>query len=496
MYRAMETLARFLGPEQVTSSTLAGKPWWQWMEETATYWQNLTHGCNTPACGPRVAQVMAPVEMDGVPCDMAGVYYGCPSSVPSAGTCKINQNQPMMITTLPATFGESVHVSFPAGATHKWWNIGIGNQTKDGTVVLDLYEPDGKRYAGVPYLRGKTTGKNCAAILWGNTNTSWCKNGTASWCMGAAPVLPDGLADYGTETNLLECVPTYTHKVASLNAANAWMMRGSATVAEGRGATVRAAELRALADNISALVRTKLYVPGESDGGFWYAEQPDGSKVPVRHVIDFISIATALAGDLSAAQKRQMAGFVRRELLTDHWMRALSLNDSSLMHPSANSDRKDHGPLGAYDGWLGETVQALAMIGEYKEALQLTRAMAIAFEDGPGGQAHQVFTQNGKTLRPPRKAAADQQWFELAGSVTANRVVTALFGVEPRLELNSTGEPSSFLRDAATPRGFDGKLSGLRIRGKLYTVQSTHSGRQYFKVHCLSLCASCVSMFL
>ena len=100
---------------------------------------------------------------------------------------------------------------------------------------------------------------------------------------------------------------------------------------------------------------------------------------------------------------------MKRELLTETWMRALSLSDSSLLHPSANSDRKDHGPLGAYDGWPGETVQAFAMIGEYGAALDLVRTMAAAYDDGPGGQAHQVFTQNGKTLRRTRKAAADQQ---------------------------------------------------------------------------------------
>ena len=76
----------------------------------------------------------------------------------------------MAITTMPASFGQSVHVSFPAGGAHKWWNLGIGNQTNDGAIVLDLYEPDGKQYAGVPWLRGKVSGKNCAAILWENTN--------------------------------------------------------------------------------------------------------------------------------------------------------------------------------------------------------------------------------------------------------------------------------------------------------------------------------------
>ena len=349
MYRGMETLARLLGPKEVTASTLGGKPFWQWMEETATYWQNLTLGCNTPACGPGTQnQAQAAVEATAasVPCKLEGVYYGCGGPTPSATSCKGPKNMPMTITTMGAPYGASVHVDFPAGATNKWWSVGIGNETTDGTVTLSLYEPGGQPYATPPYLVGKTSGKNCDAIEWANTKTSWCRNGTSSWCTGVPQIAPDGLADYGTETHLLECVPTYTHKVAALNAANAWMMRGSATVAEGRGEAGRAAELRALADNISSLVRTKLYVEGNTDGGFWYAEQPNGYKVPVRHVIDFISIGTALADDLSPTQKRQMSGFVKRELLAGHWMRALSLNDSSLLHPSANSDRKDHGPLG------------------------------------------------------------------------------------------------------------------------------------------------------
>jgi hypothetical protein len=451
------------------------------MEEIATYWRNLTLGCNTPACGPRGrAKQQQQQHAGAVPtvgkehgglCNVEGVYYGCDGPTPSAASCKGAFDQPMTITSMPAPYGQSVHVNFPAGISHKWWSVGIGNQTRDGSITLALYQPNGQPYETPSYLRGTSTA-GCAGLLWKNTNTSWCRNASTSWCTGKPQVQVDGLADYGTETHLLECVPTYIHKVASLNAANAWMMRGSATIAEGRGEVDRAAELRALADNVSALVRTKLYVPGDTNGGVWLAEQPDGSKVAVRHVIDFISVGTTLADDLSSAQKRQMTSFVKRELLTEHWMRALSLNDSSLLHPSANSDRKDHGPLGAYDGWPGETIQALAMMGEYEEALKLTQMMASAYDDGPGGQAHQVFTQGGKTLRPTRKAAADQQWFELAGSVTANRIITALFGVEPPLELNATGEAASLLRDAGTPRGFDGTLSGLRVRGKLYTVES------------------------
>ena len=155
---------------------------------------------------------------------------------------------------------------------------------------------------------------------------------------------------------------------------------------------------------------------------------------------------------------------------------------SSSLAPSTltRSDRKDHGPFGAYDGWLGETVHALALFGEYAAALDLVRAMAPVYDRGPGGQSHQVFSRNHTSLEMADKAAADQQYLALSGSVVANRVITSLFGVAPPLALQDTPgaspDPKTFLADPSTPRGFDGSLSGVRIRGKLYTVTSTSVG--------------------
>ena len=57
------------------------------------------------------------------------------------------------------------------------------------------------------------------------------------------------------------------------------------------------------------------------------------------------AVAPQLAEDLSATQKREMVGFVQRELLTPNWMRALSVQDAA----APASDRKDHGPFGAYE---------------------------------------------------------------------------------------------------------------------------------------------------
>lgn len=48
-----------------------------------------------------------------------------------------------------------------------------------------------------------------------------------------------------------------------------------------------------------------------------------------------------------------MVAFTKRELLTPAWMRALSTQDAA----AAQSDRADHGPRGAWDGWVGLTAQ-------------------------------------------------------------------------------------------------------------------------------------------
>ena len=62
---------------------------------------------------------------------------------------------------------------------------------------------------------------------------------------------------------------------------------------KGLGDNATAAMLRAAADKLSALVRSKLYVGGDA-GGFWACEQPDGRLVQVRHIIDFISIGASV----------------------------------------------------------------------------------------------------------------------------------------------------------------------------------------------------------
>src|SRR4051812_34448821 len=114
-----------------------------------------------------------------------------------------------------------------------------------------------------------------------------------------------GLADYGGLNNLLECVNTYVHEVASLNAANVFNLRIAAQLADRRGDSSKAAELRRAAQELAAQVQ-KLYVEGK---GFWHARFPDGSLKQVRHIYDFITVLNTMSDDLSASQKREMTDF-------------------------------------------------------------------------------------------------------------------------------------------------------------------------------------------
>ena len=117
--------------------------------------------------------------------------------------------------------------------------------------------------------------------------------------------------------------------------------------------------------------------------------------------------------------------------------------------------------------------------------------MAPVYDRGPGGQSHQVFSRTNPNPNPnpnpnhsefeiADKAAADQQYLALSGSVVANRIISSLFGVDPPLTLTTPGTPppapETFLRDSSTARGFEGTLSGVMIRGKSYTVTSNSSG--------------------
>lgn len=269
------------------------------------------------------------------------------------------------------------------------------------------------------------------------------------------------LADYGAAYNLLECVPTYTHVVASLNAANIWMMREMADLWEIKGKHGRARALRAQANKLLPEV-LQLYVPGK---GYFNTRQPNGRLTAVRHCVDFFTVSECLHHDLPATMKNQMAGFVNSQLLTEHWMRALSLKDPA----AKDSNRPDHGPMGAYDAWPPFTMEAMCRLGHWRDAVDFLRRCEPTTHEGPYGQSHELLTRRRDS--PVRKAARGGQMYNCtAGTAFAEILIRNFFGFRP----NWSGQAELF--DPQRPRGFLGRLSGIRCAGKLLAITSTAGG--------------------
>ena len=299
------------------------------------------------------------------------------------------------------------------------------------------------------------------------------------WSSDARYNVSGYLADYGAAANLLECVPTYIHRVAGVNAANAYMSRTLAAWAEHWAGDVALAErLRSDASGIAADILARLYVapspPGSASGGYFKALFPNGTACEVRHVMDFVY--TSLYLELPRAVAAEMDTFVRRELLVPHWMRALSLNDSAAPY----SNRSDHGPSGAYVGWPPLTLRSLAAHGDYLGSLSLLQDMAFVVSLGPFGQAIEV-----RPPGDPYKPMPVTLYNEMAGASFADTTIRSIFGFSPSLDLPGMPPATTPLVDATAPRGFDGVLSGVQWRGARYDVVSRAAQGLSLRPHAL-----------
>jgi len=277
------------------------------------------------------------------------------------------------------------------------------------------------------------------------------------------------LADYGENQNLLECAPAYVGRVASCNAQNILMMREDAALQELKDNAAHARELRDEAEELLPSVLS-LYKPGD---GVWYGLHNDGQRVELRHCVDYIYVGNALTSDLTPDVRREMTDFVKRELLMRDWMRAMSLKDTA----AAISDRPDHGPMGAYDGWPALTVSTMWRLGFPDEAFDFYCRTAEVTREGPFAQAREFYgPRRNQYDAPVRIAERDGCMKEcISGAAFANVVISTFFGFAPSLD------GKSLLSDPHTPRPFTGKLLNLSTRGKRFTISAGASGVDCFQ---------------
>lgn len=277
------------------------------------------------------------------------------------------------------------------------------------------------------------------------------------------PKDPHGLADYGENHDLLECAPAYTHFVASCNAQNVWMMRRMAEWHTLHGEPDRARELQ---QKVAALLPAVLGLY-KTGAGVWNAYHTDGTMVELRHCVDFIYVGNALHGDLTAVQKSEMIAFVKSELFMRDWMRAMSQRDAAAAH----SDRPDHGPMGAYDGWIPLTVGTMWRLGDPMAAYDFYRRTAVVTKEGPFAQAREFYGPKKNDYDAPVRVAMRQGCMKecISGVAFNDVVINTFFGFSP------SPDGTEVLADPQMPRPFQGTLTGLRYRGQL--CQLTASGR-------------------
>ena len=270
------------------------------------------------------------------------------------------------------------------------------------------------------------------------------------------------LADIGGYSwNMLEAPPNYVHTVASLNAANIWMMRRLADYQEHAGNVVRARELRHEAGAVVPEV-LKLYNP---ETGSWNVLYPDGRQIDSRHIYDYLTVGTTISGDLTPGIKTGMINFVDRELMTPTWMRAMSRQDPSAF----DSDRSDHGPAGSYSGWPAKAAQATAELGRFDHALDMFHHFREAFNSAipQAIELTKVDGQEGLQARVSTRAGAS--FAEVSGSF-AEVIINTFFGFRP------TVDESTALWEPQVSRGFSGHLLHVRWKDDLYTITSDEQG--------------------
>lgn len=309
-------------------------------------------------------------------------------------------------------------------------------------LARDIY-----KHFGTDYVSGESTGNwySCNDYAMARLITTYVRvTGDFAWLqqtVGARTVLEhlracathyrtldrgSGLADYGDRNSLLEAVGTYQHEVASLNAANVWILRETATLFAHLGDATTAAELRAEAAALIPRIQ-QLYVPG---AGHWQCRQPDGSLVPVRHIWDFIHTLNFLHADLPPAQLAEMLAYFQREHLTPAWLAALSPLDED----TGFSLRPDHQWNGSYPAWVSLAASALVKADRSDVLATWLPGLARTARQGPYSQAH--FVENaappveGGARKAPTEWPYINDWTCLCAGNFFETVVLDLFGLD------------------------------------------------------------------
>lgn len=269
-----------------------------------------------------------------------------------------------------------------------------------------------------------------------------------------------GLADYGGINNLLECVSTYIHEVASLNAGNIFNLRTVAEIAVQKGQQDLSSQLLEEAKQVVNSLM-ELYCDGK---GYWKTRMPDKKLIEVKHCYDLITLLNVIPDDLSSKQKEEMFQFFVNELQTPIWMRALSPTDNNAMF----SVRPDHQWNGAYTAWPSLAATGLYKMGKGEAAFKWLMGLAKSANQGPFAQCHFVEDamkpDSGGALKAFYEWPYGADWACSSNGNYAETIIDGIFGVNVTKYNGITSNPQFGEFDPQA------ELHNLRYQDEVYYV--------------------------
>ncbi|MFC2126678.1 hypothetical protein ACFLU5_17970, partial [Bacteroidota bacterium] len=272
------------------------------------------------------------------------------------------------------------------------------------------------------------------------------------------------LADFGGDKNaLLEAVPNYKHIVVSFNAGYVGMMKRMSEIYAKLGEEEKSNQARLEASDMASRI-LKLY----AGDGVWYGLFPNNEKFKIKHCLDFHFLGRYMSDELPIEIKEEMIEFMENELMTDTWMRAQSKDDIA----AEFSDRPDHGPLGSYDGWPLNTMEAMYHMGYPEKAMNFYRSIYPVTLEGTWAQAHELWGKNkynkNARVRIARRGLCVRD--AASGIGFANIMLREFFGFAPKF---MDDQP---LDRPEMARSIRGKMYHVRYRDKFFTISSDANG--------------------
>jgi hypothetical protein len=137
-----------------------------------------------------------------------------------------------------------------------------------------------------------------------------------------------------------------------------------------------------------------------------------------------------------------------------------------------NSDRPDHGPMGAYDAWPAFTAEVMCMLGDWKDGVKFFADTQGVLYEGIYGQSREYYGDNRASRDAPVRIAMRGACMResVGGGAFAEVIIGTLFGFRPQEGKELT------LYESETDRGFEGQLLNVRYNDRLLDITSNSDG--------------------